>query len=130
VLVYLFPPGVKFNFAYFGEYGGLSAFPFFIEGILVFIVFSYVAMLFARIPLLSDMFAVCGKYSLALAVLHIFVVRVILALFYTLPTDTVFPPLSTVQTLALAVFDVVFIVGVCMLVDRRKASRSGEARTA
>ena len=130
VLVYLFPPGVKFNFAYFGEYGGLSALPFFIEGILVFIVFSYVSMLFARIPLLSDMFAICGKYSLALAVLHIFVVRVVLALFYTLPTDAVFPPLSAVQTLAMGVFVVVFTVGVCMLVDRRKANRNEGAPTA
>ena len=130
VLVYLFPPGVKFNFAYFGEYGGMSAFPFFIEGILVFIIFSYVSMLFARIPLLSDMFAICGKYSLALAVLHIFVVRVVLALFYTLPTDAVFPPLSAVQTLAMGVFAVVFTVGVCMLVDRRKANRNDGAPTA
>jgi len=130
VLVYLFPPGVKFNFAYFGEYGGMSAFPFFIEGILVFIIFSYVSMLFARIPLLSDVFAICGKYSLALAVLHIFVVRVVLALFYTLPTDMVFPPLSAVQTLAMGVFAVVFTVGACMLVDRRKANRKDGAPTA
>ncbi|MBE6514596.1 MAG: acyltransferase [Thermoplasmata archaeon] len=130
VLVYLFPPGVKFNFAYFGEYGGMSAFPFFIEGILVFIIFSYVSMLFARIPLLSDVFAICGKYSLALAVLHIFVVMVVLALFYTLPTDMVFPPLSAVQTLAMGVFAVVFTVGACMLVDRRKANRKDGAPTA
>ena len=122
-LVYLFPPGVKFNFSYFGEYGGLSAFPFFIEALLVFVIFSYVSVLLARIPLLSDALAVCGKYSLALAVIHIFVVRVILALFYTLPTDTVFPPLSTVQILALGIFDVVFIVALCVLVEKKKARR-------
>jgi len=130
ILVYLFPPGVKFNFSYFGEYGGMSAFPFFIEGILVFVIFSYVSMLIARIPLLSDMFAICGKYTLALAVIHIFVVRVVLALFYTLPTETVFPPLSTVQILVLGVFDVVFIVGACMLIDRRKAGRKNNTSTA
>lgn len=66
ILVYLFPPGVKFNYSYFGEYGGMSAFPFFVEGLLVFVIFSYASMLIARIPLLSDMFAICGKYSLAL----------------------------------------------------------------
>ena len=76
------------------------------------------------------MFAICGKYSLALAVLHIFVVRVVLALFYTLPTDMVFPPLSAVQTLAMGVFAVVFTVGACMLVDRRKANRKDGAPTA
>jgi len=130
LLVYLFPPGVKFNFSYFGEYGGMSAFPFFIEGILVFVIISYISMLIARIPLLSDVFAICGKYSLALAVIHIFVVRVVLALFYILPTDTVFPPLSTVQILVLAVFDIVFIVCACMLVDRRKAKRNNDASTA
>ena len=127
ILVYLFPPGVKFNYSYFGEYGGMSAFPFFVEGLLVFVIFSYASMLIARIPLLSDMFAICGKYSLALTVIHIFVVRVILALFYTLPTDTVFPPLSTAQILAVGVFDVVFIVCACMLIDRRKAGLNDRA---
>ena len=129
VLVYLFPPGVKFNFSDFGEYGGLSAFPYFIEGILVFVMFSYVSMIIARIPLLSDMFAICGKYSLALAVLHIFMVRVILAMFYTLPTDTVFPPVPALQMLALGVFGVVLIVGLCVLVDRWKARRNDGAST-
>ena len=123
VLVFLFPPGVKFNFTYFGDYGGASAFPFFVEGLLVFIILAYVSMIVARIPLLSDVFAICGKYCLALAVIHIFVVRVILALFYTLPTDTVFPPLSTLQILALVIFDIVLIIGVCVLVDRRKSKQ-------
>ena len=120
IFLLLFPPGIKFNFTYFGEYGGMSAFPYFVEGVLVFVIFSYVSILFGRIPLISDILAVCGRYSLELAVMHIFVVRVVLALFYTLPTDTVFPPLSTVQTIALGVFDVAFIVGLCILNDRRK----------
>ena len=127
VLVFLFPPGVKFNFSYFGEYGGMSAFPFFVEGLLVFVIFSYISVLLGRIPLVSDILAVCGKYCLEIAVIHIFVVRVILALFYTLPTDTVFPPLSTVQILILGVFDVAFIVAICILVDRMKERRISAA---
>jgi hypothetical protein len=130
ILMYLFPPGVKFNFTYFGEYGGLSAFPFLFEGLLVFVIFSYVSMIIARIPVISDVFAICGKYSLALCVLHVFVVRMILALFYTLPVDTVFPPMSTMQTLALGIFDVVFIVALCMLIERRKARRNCQTPTA
>ena len=130
VLIYLFPPGVKFNFAYFGEYGGLSAFPFFIEGIFVFVLFSYISMILARIPLLSDIFSICGKYSLALAVLHIFVVRFILAMFYTMPTDTVFPPLSTLQILTLGIFDVAFIIAVCTIIEKRKTVRKDRAETA
>ena len=54
-----------------------------------------------------------------------FLVRVVLALFYTLPTDTVFPPLSTVQILVLGVFDVVTIVAACMLIDKKKTDRNG-----
>ena len=127
VLIYLFPPGVKFNFTYFGEYGGLSAFPFFVEGALVFIIFSYLSMINARIPVLSYILSVCGRYCLALALFHIFVVRVILAVFYTLPTDTVFPPLSTVQILVLAFFDIAFIIILRMLVEKKKADRKGHA---
>jgi fucose 4-O-acetylase-like acetyltransferase len=121
VLVYLFPPGVKFNFTYFGNYGGLSAFPFFVEGLLVFVILSYISMIISHIPTISQMFSVCGKYSLALAVFHIFVVRVVLALFYTLPTDSVFPPLSTLQILVLCLFDVVFIVILCVAAERKRA---------
>ncbi len=121
-LVYLFPPGITFDFNYFGEYGGLSAFPFLVEGLLVFVVFSYVSMIIARIPIISDIISVCGKYCLALAVIHVFVVRVILAIFYTLPTDAIYPPLSTVQMLLLSVFDIGFIIAMCILKDRWKAS--------
>ena len=99
--------------------------PLYVGLIGFFVIFSYVSMLIARIPLLSDMIAICGKYSLALAVIHIFLVRVVLALFYTLPTDTVFPPLSTVQILVLGVFDVVTIVTACMLIDKKKTDRNG-----
>lgn len=123
VLVYLFPPGVKFNFSYLGEYGGLSAFPFFVEGFLVFVIFAYMSAVLARVPILSDFFVICGRYSLALAVLHIFIVRMVLAVFYTLPTDTVFPPLSTVQILALTFFDITVIVLLCMWVERRRSAR-------
>ena len=105
----------------------MSAFPFFVEGLLVFVAFSYISMLLGRIPLLSGIFAICGKYCLIIAVIHIFVVRMILALFYTLPTDTVFPPLSTVQILVLGLFDVVFIVALCVLMDRVKTDRTSAA---
>lgn len=127
VLIYLFPPGARFNFSDFGEYGGMSAFPFFVEGMLVFVVLSYVSVLVARIPLLSDAIALCGKHCLALALLHVFVVRVVLALFYTMPDDLVFPPLPAVQMVMLGVFDVVLIVAVCVLIDRKRAGRSGPA---
>ncbi len=122
VLVYLFPPGITFDFNYFGEYGGLSAVPFLIEGLLVFVVYSYASMIVARIPIISNIISVCGKYCLALAVIHVFIVRVILAVFYTLPTDAIYPPLSLVQMLLLTVFDIGFIIAVCMLIDRWKAS--------
>ena len=87
-------------------------------------------MILARIPLLSDIFSICGKYSLALAVLHIFVVRFILAMFYTMPTDTVFPPLSTLQILTLGIFDVAFIIAVCTIIEKRKTVRKDRAETA
>ena len=120
IFIYIFPPGVKFNFAYFGEYGGLSAFPFFIEGLLVFIMFSFVSMIIVRIPYISDLFAICGKYSLPLAVFHIFLIKFILALFYTLPTDSELPPLSMIQILILGVFSVALIVSICMYLDKKK----------
>lgn len=122
-LICLFPPGVRFNFLYLGEYGGLSAFPYFAEGLLVFIIFSYVAAIVSKIPVLSNVLELCGKHSLALALLHIFFVRLILALFFILPTDEVFPPVPLWQMAVLGIIDVALILILCHLAARWSQKR-------
>ena len=100
ILVIVFQPGIIWDKMYYGEYGWASVFPFYIEAILVTFVLVYLAMLFARIPLVSKVLLLAGRHSLGLLLLHCFVAKFILLLFNEPVTYTWFPPTDTPVTVA------------------------------
>ncbi len=118
VMIVLLPPGIKFNFNYFGEYGGLSVFPYFIEGMLVFVFGVYVALLLSKVPAVSSILIICGRHTLALAIFHVFLVKVVYALFATVPTDVPLPVMTTVETIIVGIIDIVAIVCLCELWEK------------
>ena len=114
VMVYLFPPGTYFDILYFGEYEGLSVFPYFVEAVLFFIVFLYISKLVAMIPYLSEVFKEAGKHTLGTLLLHGFVASFIIATFCPLTTTSWFPSdLTMMQRIPVAFATVIICYLIC-----------------
>lgn len=116
LMALVMPPGVKFNFLFFGDYGALSVIPYFIESILVFVVYIYVCLLVSRIPMVSDVCCVEGRHTLGLALYHVLIAKMILSLFYTFTTEHVFPTeVGTTELLIVAAVDLAIVTAICIL---------------
>lgn len=118
VLAILSPPGIKFDHMYFGDNGWISVFPFFVESVLVFIILSYFALLISKIPGLKQIFSLCGRHSLGLALFHVFVAKVIVTIFYTMPTTSTLPAMPTTTLILLGVADIAIILILIELTNR------------
>ena len=81
------PSGTNLYNSRFGDYGGLSVFPFLLLSISCGIVLMYVVSFVMRIPVVSHIFAFAGVNSLVLFLLHMFVAKLIAAPFCTMGTD-------------------------------------------
>jgi len=129
VLCLILPPGTKFDWAYFGEYGGLSVIPYIIESVCMFVVFVYIAKFVAKVPVLSKLLDVAGQHTLGIILLHGFVATLICALFYTIPTTCWFPPeMGLVNRIALAVAVTTICLVVCIFGPKlvRRARGAGK----
>jgi len=116
LMALVLPPGVKFSFLSFGDYGALSVIPYFIESILVFIVYIYVCLLVSKIPVVSDVSCLEGRHTLGLAMLHVLIAKMILSLFYTFTSEYVFPTeVGTTELLIVAVIDLAIVTAICIL---------------
>lgn len=123
ILVILFQPGLSWDQMYYGEYGWASVVPFFFEAMPVIVVLTYVALLLRRIPILSNILLIAGKHSLGMLLLHCFVAKFILLLFYEPVTDDWFPHADTLERLfaGLAMYAIVLVA--CELYSRYMAGR-------
>jgi len=116
VSVILFPPGTGFDLLYYGEYGGLSVFPYAVSSVLAFLSYSYLSMLVSRIPYLSDLLMMIGRHTLGILLLHGFFAKAIFATMHPLVTTSWFPPTAT-MTESLIVAAVVLVI--CIILCER-----------
>ena len=127
-LVYVFPPGILFDETYFGEYGGYSAFPYFVEASLACITFMGLAAAVSKIPVISKILEIIGRHTLALLTLHVFIIKLVIAPFYPLVTGPTFPDMPIEVQISVAVATIVIVVAVGEIAPRiapRLMSRIG-----
>jgi len=133
VLVWIFPDGCGYDLMVFGTNGGFSVFTFYVESILMFVVYVYVCAIISKIPLVSSFFTLSGKHTLALTFLHGFVAKIILVPFYTFTIETVFPSeMSQTSLFFLSLLTIAIILIGCYLKELAKkstAKRRGLAAT-
>lgn len=130
VLVYIFLPGTEIDCMYFGDHGGYSVFPYFVEALAMFIVLLHPAKLFSRIFGVNSMFRVAGKHSLGILALHGSVATMMIAPFYDLPTGDWFPDaMDLVPSLIVAGASIVVSVAVRVLA-RKVSERKGTIHSA
>ena len=92
-MVHVLPPGIFFDRMSFGEYGGYSAFPYMVEGVLAFVTILYLSFFISKIPVLSKALEKLGRHTLGILLLHVFIAKMALAPFFAfdesscLPTD-------------------------------------------
>jgi len=90
-LAFVFPPNIKFDWMYFGSYGGWSAVPYTLEALAMFVVLLFLALVLSRVPLLSEVFLRLGPHTMGILLLHGFVAKFMLAPFFTFGTDVALP---------------------------------------
>ena len=113
-LSFFFPPGVKFDHLEFGAYGVWSLIPFVIEAVCMFVVYLYLAKLFSKIPVLSNLIGIAGQHSLGILLLHGFIATMIIAPFFTIPTTNWFPAeMSMVQKVIVAIATLILCIVIC-----------------
>ena len=113
-MCYFFPPGVKFDYLVFGDYGAWSIIPYVIEAVCMFVVYLYLAKLFSKIPVLSKMFGIAGQHSLGILLLHGFIATLIFAPFFIIPTTSWFPTdLTMVQRVIVAFVTLILCIIIC-----------------
>ena len=129
ILVIIFEPGISWDRMIYGEYGGASVFPFFVEAVLVNIALVYLAMLFGKIPLLSKMLLMAGKHTLGLLLLHSFFAKFIFMLFNEPQTgmNTWFPDTGFTVNLIVALVTYIITLAFCEIGTRKM--RAARART-
>ncbi len=101
-------PGMTLHLTNYGAYDGLSAFPYFIEMVMVGFVFFTLLSLMSRIPGLYHLFDFIGKHTLAVIFFHLFIAKLVLAPFVVFDTSAWVPygslslPVAFVFALAVA----------------------------
>lgn len=129
VLVFFLPPNIRFDQMMFGDYGGYSAVPYYVEAVVASVSMMYFCTFFSRIPLLSDAFVVCGKHSLGLLLLHGTIAAMMVMPFYTLSRTVWLPEeLGVVPRTAIAAVTVVICLVICIygpaVLERLKGVRN------
>jgi len=113
VMVYLFPPGLEFDYLNFGEFGGYSVIPYYIEAVAMFIFMTHLAMVLYKVIGLRQMFTVCGQHTLGILLLHGPIATMMIVPFYDLSSGSWFP--DTMGLIPSVIVTIVTIV-VCLLI--------------
>ena len=83
VMVFILPPTITFDLMSFGHFGGYSAFPYLVEGILAFVMILYISFFISKIPVVASVFERLGEHTMGILLLHVFIAKVALAPFFT-----------------------------------------------
>jgi fucose 4-O-acetylase-like acetyltransferase len=90
-LCYIFPPNIQFDNFIFGDYGGWSIFPYFLEASLMFVPIAYIGYLFSLIPGLSWALNMIGQHTLGVILLHPLVAKMIVGACFTVSATVLVP---------------------------------------
>ena len=116
VLVAIFPPGTDFSGMSFGDYGGYSAFIYFVEATAMFVVLLHVALLFSHRIGINWAFRTAGRHSLGILLLHGSLATMMIVPFYDLPNSDWFPDeMGLVPSLIVAVLSIVLSIIICVI---------------
>lgn len=110
VMELLFPTGTGFDNTFFGDFGGYSAFTYFIASCSMCYVLLVIGSLFSKIPLLSSALSVSGRHPIALICLHIFVIKLFMAPFHHLSHVKTFPQVPMTEAVIYWIVAVTIIV--------------------
>ena len=77
---------ISFNLMNFGKFGGYSAFPYMIEGMLAFVMITYLSFFVSKIPYVSVLFRRIGEHTMGILLLHVFIAKIFPAPFFTFNT--------------------------------------------
>jgi len=124
-LSFLFPPGVKFDYLEFGDYGVWSLFPYVVEAVCMFVVYLYLALLFSKIPLLSKPIVIASQHSMGILLLHGFIATILIAPFFVIPTTSWFPTDMTMVQRAIVAFATLIL---CIVICRYGPKVIGRVR--
>jgi fucose 4-O-acetylase-like acetyltransferase len=114
VMVYILPPSIDFDYMDFGKYGGYSAIPYVVEATLAFIMLLYLAFFISKIPFISTMFSELGKHTMGILILHCFIVKLIMAPFFTFNDVVCLPAdLEGIGRILLAFASLILAYAVC-----------------
>jgi fucose 4-O-acetylase-like acetyltransferase len=69
-LCILLPPGIGYDVLYFGDYGAISVFPYFLEAILMFVPIALLGFIFSKIPVFSTLLDFLGRHTVGIILLH------------------------------------------------------------
>lgn len=122
VCVCLFPLRMGFCFSVFGDYGGWSSVPFVITTVSCGMSMMFIAVLVAKIPVVSGVLDYAGKCSMQIFVLHVLVGRIILSWFVPVSPDRWFPVDSPIKGVLLA-FATITVIMVAILIKEKIAGR-------
>lgn len=81
-LVAVLNPSTDFDRMYFGEYGWVSTFPYFLEASLMCYSFLCLFSLLQRVGPATRLFGTIGKHTLAILLYHTFFLKLMIAPFY------------------------------------------------
>ena len=122
VLVFLFHPGISFDKCVFGDFGGYSVFPYFLEASLFFVIFVYIMVLICRIPFFHIPFIEMGKHTLGTLLLHAFLAKILLMPFFTF-TDHLMPDMEMGAAVLVALVVLILCYVICRLFLTLAASK-------
>lgn len=127
LMVFVLPTGTGFDAMVFGDYGGWSAYSYFLAAVFTNMALLFLGSLFARIPLLNKALATAGRHSIAIICLHIFVIKLMMAPFHELMSTYTFPVTPIGESVVYWLVAVIVIVLVAeyvpKLIQKRKESK-------
>ncbi|MCQ2084895.1 MAG: acyltransferase [archaeon] len=106
VMLVLFEPGVYFDDTIFGDYGGYSAYPYFIICCAFCYIFLSIGVVLNKIPGLRKILSTLGRHTLGILCLHIFVLKLLIAPFYDLVRRYAFPDFAITEKLVIGLIGI------------------------
>ncbi|MBR1452833.1 MAG: acyltransferase family protein [Candidatus Methanomethylophilaceae archaeon] len=123
VLCSILPPGVYFDNLIFGDHGFWSVIPCFIEVFFVSVFLLFVAVILSKVPALSPLLSLTGRHTLSMALYHMLVAKMIMAVFFKFSYDRWFPEeLGSLDLLAIGLVSIVICVAMGVLWWKGKKS--------
>jgi len=114
VLVYLFPSGLEFDYLNIGRYGWFSAFIYFVEAMVMFVVMMHLSVFLSKASLIRELFDVPGRHTLGILLLHGFVATMMFVPFFNKGNGSWVPDdMGLAPSLIIALATVVVCVIIC-----------------